>query len=74
MSVLRGSVLGTFPYLLLVNSGHFFMVGGICVACAMFSGDGSHQDILVTKYFTYWTNTSYMSLMDMPRNKQNTIC
>ena len=40
----------------LVNSGHFY--GGICVACAMFSGDRGHKDILVTKSLTYWTNTT----------------
>ena len=36
--------------------GHFY--GGIRVACAMFSGDRGHQGILVTKSFTYWTNTT----------------
>ena len=35
-----------------------FMVVLICVACAMFSGDRCHQDILATKSFTYWTNTT----------------
>ena len=49
----------------LVNSGHFY--GGICVACAMFSGDRGHQDILVTKSFTYCTNTT--SVLDGHANK-----
>ena len=28
----------------------------------MFSGDRGHQDILVTKSFTYWTNATYYVL------------
>ena len=50
----------------MVNSGHSY--GGICLACAMFSGDRGRQDILVTMSFTYGTKTTYMSLMGMPRN------
>ena len=42
----------------LFNTGHFY--GGICVACAIFSGDRGHQDILDTKSFTHWTNTTYV--------------
>ena len=32
----------------------------MCVACALVSGDRGHQDILATKSFTYWTNTTYV--------------